>query len=100
VAKRPAPRSMTIDGKTIYLVAADEYESLTQTRRQVGSYSARLNVLRQQIRIDTELLDHIRTLLADHPPCPPTSDHPVPGCPLCGIRDAIARRDPPIPPTP
>jgi hypothetical protein len=95
VAKRPAPRTTTVDGQTMYLVEIAEYEGLTQTRRQVGSYATRVNILRQQSRIDTDLLDEIRALLVGHPPCEPTLDRASDGCVLCRIHDVITRRDSP-----
>jgi hypothetical protein len=93
VAKLSA-RTEIIDGETTYLLSGDEYERLTQTRRQVGSYTTRLNVLRQQTRIDADILEEIHTLLADHQPCAPAAaDQPSP-CALCRIRTAIARHHP------
>jgi hypothetical protein len=100
MAKRPSPHTIVIDGQTIYLVTVEEYESLAQTRRQVGSYSTRLNVLRQNNRIDADLINEIRALLADHPLCAQTPDRELHGCTLCSIRDAITRRSPPPTPTP
>ncbi len=92
MSKRPAPRTISLDGKTVVVLAPDEYERLAQARRQVGSYGVRINVVKQQLRTAVDILRDVDGILNGHPPCTPPVDPSTAACLLCGIREAVGGR--------
>ncbi|MFH9068941.1 hypothetical protein [Streptomyces alboflavus] len=68
------PQEIIVDGKPMMAVAVKEFESLLATRRQLGSQTARLRMLRDTLVDMTEFLDTlVEALDDDTPPRTPSS---------------------------
>jgi hypothetical protein len=54
---RSKPRQIVVDGKPMIAVPAKEFESLLAMRRQLGSQTAKMRILRDALVDMTEFLD-------------------------------------------
>jgi hypothetical protein len=79
---RSKPRQIVVDGKPMIAVSAKEFESLLAMRRQLGSQTAKMRILRDALVDMTEFLDTlVEELVADTPEppqVPPPSGLPHP----------------------
>ncbi|MFJ8495391.1 hypothetical protein ACIRBZ_44745 [Streptomyces sp. NPDC094038] len=94
---RSKPRQIVVDGKPMIAVSAKEFESLLAMRRQLGSQTSKMRILRDALVDMTEFLDALAEELdADAPPEPqeslPTPDVPLPRMALIGEIQRRARQ--------
>lgn len=66
MTKRPPPRTTMIDGQEMIVLDPAEYDGLQQLRRQVGSLSTRVNILKQQLHAAAAVIADVEAILAAH----------------------------------
>jgi hypothetical protein len=90
-AAHQPPQTIAVDGAAMIVLEPTEYERLAQARRQVGGYTSRMNVLKQQLRAVEAILDGISEVLLAHRPVHDPAE-PAPDCPLCTIGTHLSGR--------